>query len=141
MNSETVNLQGNGVVHVPTCPTPATWPPPWLAEAAEKLPAGPIFTPARLSESAAPAPVPTLPVTGPPEEDGCEIIDPPAPCPKCGSLELWQDLLGAWHCQHCDGAAFRRSCELLKRAARLRGITAAVSGVKLAAGPARGREH
>lgn len=42
------------------------------------------------------------------------------PCPSCGSLELWQDLLGGWHCQRCNAVALLRSRRLLERAARLR---------------------
>lgn len=29
-------------------------------------------------------------------------IDPPPPCPKCGSLELWWNLLGDTRCMKCD---------------------------------------
>ncbi len=45
---------------------------------------------------------------------------PPPPCPRCGSLELWWDLLGQPHCQHCDAAAFERSRRWLERAERIR---------------------
>jgi hypothetical protein len=30
------------------------------------------------------------------------MIDPPAPCQKCRSLELWQILAGNWRCLRCD---------------------------------------
>ncbi len=40
--------------------------------------------------------------------------------PKCGSLELWQDALGGWHCQRCKRATFERGLRLAERAARLR---------------------
>lgn len=43
-----------------------------------------------------------------------------APCPACGSLELWQTVAGAWRCQHCDRAALARSRSLAERAERLR---------------------
>ena len=115
MKSEIANIQGNGVEHAPTCPAPATWPPPWLVEAAGEPPA--VALP--------PVPATTCPEVPPvavqPAGDGWEsAIEPPPPCPTCGSLELWQDILGGWHCQHCDGATLRRSLALLERAARLR---------------------
>ena len=45
----------------------------------------------------------------------------PDPCPKCGSLELWQTVAGTWRCQRCERAAFERGLRLAERAARLRG--------------------
>jgi len=45
-------------------------------------------------------------------------VDPPPPCQQCGSLELWQDLSGSWHCQHCEPPL--RSERLREQAARLR---------------------
>ena len=45
----------------------------------------------------------------------------PHPCPTCGSLELWEDALGGWHCQRCERATFERGLRLAERAARLRG--------------------
>lgn len=47
-------------------------------------------------------------------------VDRLAPCPRCGSLELWETLEGEWRCVHCDGAVFHRSRQLASRAARLR---------------------
>lgn len=45
----------------------------------------------------------------------------PAPdCPRCGSLELWWDLWGGVHCQHCDAAAFERSRRWAERAVAIR---------------------
>ena len=35
-------------------------------------------------------------------QDSIEVIDPPAPCPNCGTLELWQSLAGDWRCLRCD---------------------------------------
>jgi len=29
-------------------------------------------------------------------------IDPAEPCANCGSLELWQSLMGDWRCPKCD---------------------------------------
>ena len=34
--------------------------------------------------------------------DDLEVIDPPDPCPECGSLLLWQSIVGNWRCQRCD---------------------------------------
>ncbi len=50
------------------------------------------------------------------EWDDC--VDPPPPCERCGSLELWQTAAGSWHCQRCDPPI--RSEMLRLRAARLR---------------------
>ncbi len=42
-----------------------------------------------------------LPTTGDPAPwENC--IEPPDPCPQCGTLELWQTLAGNWRCLHCD---------------------------------------
>lgn len=35
-------------------------------------------------------------------DEEIEVIDPPDPCPKCGTLELWQSLTGNWHCSRCE---------------------------------------
>lgn len=66
--------------------------------------------------------------TIPPGPDGwpTDSINPPAPCPKCGSLELWEsaagDLLGLtpgkWRCLKCDPPTTAR--RLRELAARLR---------------------
>ena len=53
---------------------------------------------------------PTEPMDGSAPEaldpDGwpADCIDPGKldPCPKCGTLELWQSLVGTWRCQRCD---------------------------------------
>ncbi len=39
-------------------------------------------------------------------------------CQKCQSLELWQNLLGAWRCMHCDPP--HDAIRLLERAERIR---------------------
>ncbi len=49
-----------------------------------------------------------------------EILDVLPPCPTCGSLDLWQTIVGNWRCQHCDAAALEKSRSLAERAARLR---------------------
>lgn len=51
-------------------------------------------------------------------------IEPPPPCPSCGTLELWQTLLGDWRCLRCDppleAARWRGNAQRLKK--RLRRI-------------------
>jgi len=49
-----------------------------------------------------------------------DAIDPPDPCPKCGSLAAWQDCLGGWHCQRCDADTLARSRRLAERALGIR---------------------
>jgi hypothetical protein len=34
--------------------------------------------------------------------ESTEVSDPPAPCPECGTLELWESLAGDWRCLRCD---------------------------------------
>lgn len=109
---------GNAVKHVSSCFTPPAWPPPWLA------------MPAALADEALDVPAQTVlhlddeALDSQPalanEALDVEAIDPPAPCPRCGSLELWQDLEGGWHCLHCEAAGHRRSQQLMQRATRLR---------------------
>ncbi len=48
-----------------------------------------------------------------PDDDG------PPPCPKCGSLELWETLTGTWRSLHC--APPTTSGKMLEQAKRLRG--------------------
>jgi hypothetical protein len=31
-----------------------------------------------------------------------DAIAPALPCPKCGSLELWESMAGCWRCMLCD---------------------------------------
>ena len=45
-------------------------------------------------------------------------IDPPEPCPDCGSLELWQSFDDDWRCQKCSPPT--KSRELAKKASELR---------------------
>ena len=51
-------------------------------------------------------------------DEAIEVIDPPAPCPECGTLELWQSLAGNWRCLRCDPPTKAR--RLRERAARLK---------------------
>jgi hypothetical protein len=48
--------------------------------------------------------------------------EPGPPCPECGSLEVWWDLLGGRHCQTCDGTKVRRAVGLRERAERIRRV-------------------
>ena len=48
------------------------------------------------------------------------LPEPGDPCPRCGSLETWWDLLGAEHCGHCEADKLKRALGLADRAARLR---------------------
>ncbi len=51
-------------------------------------------------------------------DEAIEVIDPPDPCPKCGTLELWQSLAGNWRCLRCDPPTKAR--RLRERTARLK---------------------
>jgi len=42
------------------------------------------------------------------------------PCPRCGSLDAWHDLVGGRRCGECDGGKLGRALQLAHRAARLR---------------------
>lgn len=121
---ETVNIQGNGVKHASPATPSAPWPPPWLTGPAVESP-----TPAPAAVALVTAPpaayepmAPALAVASLPGGDGCELmaIDPPPPCPTCGSLELWWDPWGTQHCQICQAAGFRRGQRLADLAPRLR---------------------
>ena len=45
---------------------------------------------------------------------------PGNPCPVCGSLEEWTDLLGRQRCGVCERATLDKALQLADRAARLR---------------------
>ena len=48
-----------------------------------------------------------------------DCLDPPDPCPECGTLELWQTLAGNWRCLRCDPpTTARRLAELAGRIRR-----------------------
>jgi hypothetical protein len=53
---------------------------------------------------------------------GEECIEPPDPCPKCGSLMFWWDLLGGQHCMACEKPKYppEKVAELRELAKRLR---------------------
>ncbi len=42
----------------------------------------------------------------------------PEPCPKCGTLELWQTMTGRWRCMKCDPPL--KAIKALKRVERTR---------------------
>ena len=54
--------------------------------------------------------------------EGLDEVIPPsgAACQSCGSLELWQDLGGRWHCAHCQAGGLLQSQRLVEQAARFR---------------------
>jgi hypothetical protein len=45
---------------------------------------------------------------------------PGDPCPRCGSLEKWWDILGGEHCQQCERATLDKALQWVELAARLR---------------------
>jgi hypothetical protein len=51
-----------------------------------------------------------------PEMVALEVIDFPDPCPVCGGIERWQDLVDGWHCERCEPrTAGPRLRELVQR--------------------------
>ncbi len=67
-----------------------------------------------------------------------DLPQPGGPCPRCGSMELWETIAGTWRCQHCDAVAFRRSLDLIELAARLRAAAPPRTAVQDCAGGAAG---
>ena len=61
-----------------------------------------------------------------------ECIEPPGPCPKCGSLMLWWDALGGRHCMMCDKPKFsiEKAAELRESAIQLRQFPNIASNVR-----------
>ena len=49
-----------------------------------------------------------------------EATEPGTACPRCGSLEQWQDALGRQRCGRCEADTLGRALKLAERAARLR---------------------
>jgi len=47
-----------------------------------------------------------------------DSLNPPDPCPECGTLELWQTLAGNWRCLRCDPPI--RARRLVELAGRIR---------------------
>jgi hypothetical protein len=61
-----------------------------------------------------------------------ECAELPDPCPKCGSLMIWWDVLGGQHCMICDKPTYftERAAELRALAKRLRRFPNAASYVR-----------
>ncbi len=52
-----------------------------------------------------------------------QCIEPPDPCPQCGTLELWQTLVGNWRCMACDPPkTAMRALEAAEKIRRRHGI-------------------
>ena len=49
-----------------------------------------------------------------------DLPEPGAGCPVCGSLEIWQDLLGRERCGHCEGEILGKALKLAEAAGRKR---------------------
>jgi hypothetical protein len=51
-----------------------------------------------------------------------ECVELPDPCPKCGSLMMWWDVLGGQHCMMCEKPKYplEKTAELRELAKRLR---------------------
>ncbi len=149
LENKKVDIDRNGVKHVSSCFTLATWPPAWLtATAGEPSALVPATVPAPTDASALPVPAavpaavpalvpalvpdPPAPAVAPPVTQGepvavpddCptwEQAEPPGPpCPTCSSLEYWLDLHGGRHCQRCEAGTLARAVRLLATAARIR---------------------
>jgi hypothetical protein len=64
--------------------------------------------------------------TAAPMPDADEMPDfeslpqPGRPCPRCGSLESWQNALGRQRCSVCGRAALEKALRLAEKAAELR---------------------
>jgi hypothetical protein len=61
-----------------------------------------------------------------------ECIEPPDPCPKCGSLMIWWDVLGGQHCMNCEKPkyAVEKAAELQELAKRLRQLPRRASSLR-----------
>lgn len=74
--------------------------------------AGKAVSPVRETATATADAVPVVNVKEdalPPSDVGIASLDadvlaewPAPPCSSCGSLELWEDVYGDWHCRHCE---------------------------------------
>ena len=61
-----------------------------------------------------------------------ECVEPPDPCPKCGNLMIWWDVLGGQHCMICDKPTYsiEKAAELQELAKRLREFPNTASHVR-----------
>jgi len=104
-----------------------------VSDLLENLFGGTVPTTAAAQSVAMPEPVPRpkaaeLPTptvdTEPANLDSVPDFDslplPGNPCPVCGSLEEWTDLLGRRRCGVCERATLDKAIQLADRAARLR---------------------
>ncbi len=55
-----------------------------------------------------------------PADDFLGLASPGEPCPTCGGLSFFTDLLGGRHCQTCEAGLAERTFQLVERAERLR---------------------
>ena len=124
LENRTESATGGGLADVPSRPPATVQPPP--AEGWRMSPSRPPATvqpppPGRESESASSKTL-SAPSLDLPPGWAVDAVDPPAPCPVCGSMELWLDMLGRYRCQHCEANQFRRAMRWAVRAAQLRQI-------------------
>ena len=139
LENEKVNIECNGVKHVSSCFTMATWPPvAWPPPCAGGIPAGdasarpvpaavpqrspvPALVPDPLAPAVAPPVAQGEPVAAPDDCPTWEQAEPPGPpCPTCSGLAYWLDLRGGRHCQNCEAGKLARAVRLLATAARIR---------------------
>ena len=61
-----------------------------------------------------------------------ECIEPPDPCPKCGSLMFWWDVLGGQHCMICEKPKYgvEKAAQLRELARRLRQLPRRASSLR-----------
>ena len=125
LENRTESATGGGLADVPSRPPATVQPPP--AEGWRMSPSRPPATvqpppPGRESASSKTLSAPSLDLPPGWAVDAVDAVDPPAPCPVCGSMELWLDMLGRYRCQHCEANQFRRAMRWAVRAAQLRQI-------------------
>jgi hypothetical protein len=70
--------------------------------------------------SASPATPPLPPLPALPGDGEPSGIPWPAPCPKCGSYEVWWDFRDRQRCQRCEARVFRRGLRVVFRGMQLR---------------------
>ncbi len=61
-----------------------------------------------------------------------ECIEPPHPCPKCGSVMFWWDVLGGQHCMICEKPKYgvEKAAQLRELARRLRQLPRRASSLR-----------
>ena len=110
-----------GIRFSPVPPVPPVPLPAWaLGPVPESCPAQSSAT-EQIIPTVAPSVAVCELVALPDDYPAWEQAEPPGePCPACGSLEYWLNLLGGRHCQICEGAKLQRALRLLAVAARIR---------------------